>query len=81
MLFIECKGRSTYINAERIESIWISDLGNNNDYSLRCTMTSGEDYNLYAADKKTIDYLNTKLVSDLARRTMETGIIDLDALL
>ena len=74
MLFIECEGHNTYINVERIESIYtMMNL-------LRCTTTSGEEYTLYTADKKKIDYLKTKLVEDIARRSQMIGIIDLESL-
>ena len=69
MLFIECKGSNTYINVEKIESICImSNPDDSNDYYLQCTTISSEEYTLYAADKKKIDYLKTRLVEDIARR-------------
>ena len=75
MLFIECEGRNTYINVERIESIYtMMNL-------LRCTTTSGEEYTLYTADKKKIDYLKTRLIENIARRSILEGIIDLETLL
>ena len=83
MLFIECEtcmGCNTYINVEKIESIWT--IHSSEDYHcLQCTTISGEKYTLYTADKKIIDYLRTRLIENMSRRSVMEGIIDLETLL